>query len=75
MPFFEFNATEVTPTTGFEPIPKGKYNAVIVESDEKTTRSGSGSYLEFTYEIIDGEYKGRKLLVPSQCEKPEPEGR
>ena len=61
MPFFEFNATEVTPTTGFEPIPKGKYNAVIVESDEKATRSGSGSYLEFTYEIIDGEYKGRKL--------------
>ncbi len=61
MPFFEFNATEVTPTTGFEPIPKGKYNAVIVESDEKATRSGSGSYLEFTYEIIDGEYKSRKL--------------
>jgi hypothetical protein len=61
MPFFEFNATEVTPSTGFEPIPKGKYNAVIVESDEKATRSGTGSYIEFAYEIIDGEYKGRKL--------------
>lgn len=61
MPIFEFNATEVTPSTGFEPIPNGKYNAVITESDMKTTRSGSGNYLEFAYEIIDGEYKGRKL--------------
>ena len=61
MPIFEFNATEVTPTTGFEPIPNGKYNAVITESDMKVTRSGSGNYLEFAYEIIDGEYKGRKL--------------
>lgn len=61
MPTLNFNAEEVAPSTGFEAIPAGSYNAVITESAFKPTKSGSGNYLELTFEIIDGEFKNRKL--------------
>ena len=44
-----------------EPIPAGKYQAVIVESELKMTKSGTGSYLELTFEIISGEFAKRRL--------------
>lgn len=56
-----FNANEVDPSVGFEAVPEGKYLAVIVGSDEKSTKSGNGSYTQFEFEVVDGEYKGRKL--------------
>ena len=56
-----FNAHEVDPATQFEPIPSGKYVAVIVESDQKPTKSGNGSFLELVFEIVEGEYRGRKV--------------
>jgi len=54
-----FNANEVDPNFAFEPIPAGKYLAVITESEMKPTKSGVGQYLRFTLQIIEGEYKGR----------------
>lgn len=45
----------------FAPIPSGKYLAHIVESDMLPTKNNDGEYLELVYEIIDGEYKGRKV--------------
>ena len=54
-----FNANEVDPNFGFEPIPAGKYLAVITESETKPTKSGSGQYLQLSFQILDGEYKGR----------------
>lgn len=56
-----FDANQVEPTTEFEPIPAGKYQAMITESEMKLTKSGSGSYLQLTFQILDGEYKGRFL--------------
>ncbi len=70
MPSLNFNAEEVAPSIGFEAIPAGKYNAVITESEFKPTRSGSGSYLELTFEIIDGEFKNRKLWARLNLENP-----
>ena len=54
-----FNANEVDPNFGFEPIPAGKYLAAIVESETKPTKSGNGQYLQLSFQILDGEYKGR----------------
>ena len=54
-----FNANQVEPTTEFEAIPAGKYLAMITESEMKPTKSGSGSYLQLTFQILEGEYKGR----------------
>jgi len=56
-----FNATEVEPTSSFEPIPAGKYQAAITESEMKPTKNGSGSYLQMTFTIIEGEFKNRVL--------------
>lgn len=56
-----FNANEVEPTTTFEPIPSGKYTAVITESEMRATQSGNGEYLKLTFEITEGEFKGRKV--------------
>ena len=38
-------------------IPAGKNLAVVTDSEMKPTKSGNGSYLELTLQIIDGEYK------------------
>ncbi len=56
-----FNANQVEPTSNLEAIPAGKYLAVITESELKPTKSGSGSYLQLTFQVLEGEYKGRFL--------------
>ena len=61
MATINFDANEVEPLSGFDPIPAGKYQAIITESEAKATKNGSGTYLQFTFEIIEGEYKGRKI--------------
>ena len=56
-----FNANEVDPTTTFDPIPAGKYLAVITDSEMKDTKAGTGRYLQLTFTIIEGEHKNRIL--------------
>jgi len=56
-----FNANNVEPMSDFDPIPAGKYTAIITASEMKDTKSGNGSYLELTFQIIEGEYKNRLL--------------
>ena len=56
-----FNAAEVQPLKSFDAIPAGTYEAVIAESEMKPTKSGTGSYLELTIEIISGDYQGRRV--------------
>ena len=65
-----FNANNVEPATDFEPIPAGKYQAVITNSEMKQTKSGNGSYLELTFQVIEGEYKGRLLWARLNLENP-----
>jgi hypothetical protein len=56
-----FNAHNIDPATDFEPIPAGKYLAVITDSEMKATKNGNGYYLELTFQVIDGPYKNRLL--------------
>ncbi len=56
-----FNAHTVEPNESFDPIPAGEYLCVIVNSEDKATKSGNGSYLELEFEVIDGPFKGRKV--------------
>jgi hypothetical protein len=55
-----FNANDVAPST-FEPIPAGRYLAVITDSEMRPNKAGSGEYLQLTFEIIEGQYQGRLL--------------
>jgi len=61
LPGGAFNAADVDPTQTFDPIPAGKYPMTFVESEMKPTKGGDGQYLQLVVEVLDGEYKGRKV--------------
>lgn len=61
MATLNFNANEVQPNTGFDPIPADKYVAMITASQMKPTKNGNGSYLELELTILEGTYKDRKI--------------
>jgi hypothetical protein len=65
-----FNANDVDPAVGFEPVPAGKYLAIITESQQKPTKSGVGTYLQFTFQILEGEYKGRLAWARLNLDNP-----
>ncbi len=56
-----FNAEEVEPAAKFDPIPAGRYQAIITDSEQKPTKAGTGHYLQLTFQIQEGTYKGRIL--------------
>ena len=65
-----FNANEVEPNASFEAIPAGKYLAAITESEMKATKNGSGSYLQLTFTILEGEYNNRILWARLNLNNP-----
>lgn len=62
MAAINFDASAVSPDVGFGPIPAGQYIAQIVDSDLKTNRAGTGQYISLQFEILDGEFKGRRVF-------------
>lgn len=56
-----FDANQVDPHVGFDPIPAGKYLAIIAASEFKPTKNGGGRFLQIEYQVVDGPHKGRKL--------------
>jgi len=73
MATINFNANEVEPSVGFEAIPAGKYQAVIVDSDMKPNKAGTGEYLQLEFEIIEGEFKNRKVWTRLNLNNPNPD--
>jgi hypothetical protein len=61
MATLNFDANQVEPTSGKDPIPAGKYVAAIAVSELKPTKNGNGQYLELEYQVLEGEHKGRKV--------------
>lgn len=70
MAYVGFNAENVEPQVAFEPLPEGRYEVVIVDSDVKTTKAGTGRYLELKCEVISGDFKGRFLFGRLNTENP-----
>lgn len=64
-----FNADEHE-SQNFDVLPKGDYTVAIIESDAKTTNAGDGYYLKFTLQVLDGEFKGRKIWDQMMIEHP-----
>lgn len=56
-----FDANQVEPNVGFEPVPANKYIAAITASEMKPTKNGKGSYLELEFTILEGEFKDRRV--------------
>jgi len=61
MALLNFDANQVDPHVGFDPIPAGKYLAVITASEMKPTKNSAGRFLQVEYQVVDGPHKGRKL--------------
>jgi hypothetical protein len=56
-----FNARNVSPDLGRDPVPAGVYVAQVIESDVVPTKTAGGQMLKLTHEIIDGPCKGRRI--------------
>lgn len=54
----------------YAPLPAGRYTAMIVKSETKSTKAGNGSYLSLEIDIVDGQYKGRKLFENLNLDNP-----
>lgn len=72
MAILNFNARTVDPSSGFDPLPAGWYNARIVESEIKPTNAGDGAMLAVQYEIIDGQYSNRRVFQNFNIENKNP---
>lgn len=57
-------------STGFEVIPRGVYPCMIIGSSEKKTKAQTGSYFEFEFEVVKGDYKKRKLWARLNINNP-----
>lgn len=53
---------ENTARGGFDPLPKGWYEAIVESMVATPTKSGSGVYLKTQFQIIGGAYANRKLF-------------
>lgn len=68
-----FNAATVAPATAFEVLPAGWYTGRIVDTEEKPTAAGTGSYLQLEIEIVaPQQFVGRKLWDRLNLKNPNP---
>ncbi|GIW55533.1 MAG: hypothetical protein KatS3mg082_1937 [Nitrospiraceae bacterium] len=65
-----FDANQVEPNTDFEPLPAGKYVAVIVDSEMKLNKAGTGHYLQLAFQIVEGPYRNRFLWARLNLDNP-----
>ena len=56
-----FDASQVPEQQEFTALPAGQYVVIGTASEIKPTKSGTGEYLQITWEVLDGPMKGRKL--------------
>ena len=69
-----FDTRTAEPMRDFsEPIPAGDYVVVMVESERKPTKAGTGEYLKCVWEVVKGEHKGRKLFANYNIANPNPD--
>lgn len=73
MAFLEnFNADEHEPLNDFSPIPKGEYVAMLTDSDLNDTKDGTGKVLKVVFDVLEGEYKDRKVFEYLNLENKNP---
>lgn len=65
-----FDANAVQPQESFEPIPAGWYECMIVDSEMKPTKSGTGQYLQLRLDVTEGQYTNRVLFERLNLDNP-----
>ncbi len=56
-----FDSRTVEPNVGFDVMPPGDYDAVIVGSEVKPTNAGTGKMLKLELQILNGAFQNRKV--------------
>lgn len=56
-----FDSSKHEPMGIFEVLPKGDYLAVITDSEMKPTKAGDGEYLQLSFQVLEGDYRGQIL--------------
>jgi hypothetical protein len=57
-----FDATKVDPNVGFDVVPAGEYDVIIVTSKVESTKKGDGRLLNLELQILTGQFQNRKLF-------------
>lgn len=61
---FNFNASGYvaapTPAPSRGPLPKATYAVIVLDSSIKSTKAGTGHYIELVLQVIEGPYAGRR---------------
>lgn len=57
-----FDATQVEPADERTALPAGEYTAMLVNSEMKWTKQGTGQYLNLDFQVIDGPFQGRHFF-------------
>ena len=72
MPTLNLDLSQIQPLESLsgEPLPNGNYICVATDSQMRTTKAGTGKYLEVTFDVIEGAHKGRKLWSRMNIENP-----
>ena len=65
-----FNALDFEPATSYEPLPANWYKCVITDTEKKPTKKMTGSYLQLTIEVIEGQHAGRKVFDRLNLDNP-----
>lgn len=67
---FDARNEDLTAGPSFEPLAPGWYEVVIVESEEKDNRAGTGSYLELKMQVVKGPREGKNVWTRLNLRNP-----
>ena len=70
MAVLNFNANEVEPQQELKPLPEGEYKVAVTASESKRNKKDNGTLLQLTFDVLDGEHRGRKLWVYLNLDHP-----
>lgn len=65
-----FDASAVPEQQEFSALPEGQYVVIATASEMKPTKAGTGEFLQFTFEVLDGPMKGRKVWARLNLRNP-----
>jgi hypothetical protein len=65
-----FDAHQVEPSVAFDPIPAGKYLAMVTESEMEPNKAGTGQFLKLVFQILEGEFKDRQIWARLNLNNP-----
>ena len=57
-----FETTQYKPSEGYTPLPAGEYPVRVSNTEKLENKKGNGHQLKVTFDVLDGDFKGRKIF-------------